>query len=237
VVTLTTDFGSGSPYVAAMKAVLLAAWPESTLVDISHAVPAFDLRAASFVVWAGTSHFAPGSVHLVVVDPGVGTERRAVAFELGGSFYVGPDNGLFTRLLEESGPAVPTVVELRRPKGASPTFEGRDVFAPAAGALASGKRLSELGEPAKGLVRLPDRGPSVLWVDSFGNLVTSLKPPVDGVRIGSATITRSARTFGEAPRGALFHYVGSMGLVEVGVREGRADTLLGAGPGTAVNAV
>jgi S-adenosylmethionine hydrolase len=235
VVTLTTDFGAGSPYVAAMKGVLLGAAPEATLVDISHAVPAFDLRAASFLLWAGTRHFGPGAVHLVVVDPGVGTVRRPVAFELGGSLYVGPDNGVFTRLLEESGPAVPTVVELRRAEGASPTFEGRDVFAPAAGALASGMRLRDLGDPAEGLVRLPDRGPSVLWVDSFGNLITSLKPPVAGVRIGSAAVTRSARTFGDAPRGALFFYIGSMGLVEVAVREGRADALLGAGPGTAVS--
>lgn len=236
VVTVTSDFGIGSPYVSAMKAAVLAACPEAVLVDVSHSVPAFDLRAAAFVLWAGTRNFPPGAVHLAVVDPGVGTERRAVAFELGGARYVGPDNGLFTRVLEESEAAAPAV-SLRRPEGAAPTFEGRDVLAPAAGALAAGRPLAGLGDPVEGLVRLPDRGHSVLWVDHFGNLVTSLRPPVGGVGIGPAAITRSARTFGEAPTGALFHYVGSMGLVEVAVREGRADELLGAGPGTAVRAL
>ncbi len=234
VVTLTSDFGSGSPYVAAMKGVILSLCPEATLVDVSHSIPAFGIRAAGFVLWAGTRGFPPGSVHLAVVDPGVGTDRAPVALDLAGHFYVGPDNGLFSLLLDESRPHVPTVVELRRPPGASPTFEGRDVFAPAAAALAGGRRLADLGVPAGPLQRLPDRGPQVLWVDAFGNLVTSIKPPVRGLRIGAATITRQVRTYGEAPLGALFFYTGSMGFVEVGVREGRADTLLAAGSGTPV---
>jgi S-adenosylmethionine hydrolase len=236
VVTLTSDFGAGSPYVAAMKAAVLRACPEATLVDVAHSIPPFDLRAAAFVLWAGTRHFGP-AVHLAVVDPGVGTSRRPIAVQLGESYFVAPDNGLLTMVLAESRPLVPTAVELRRPKGASATFEGRDVFAPAAGSLAAGHRIREMGDEASGLVRLPERAPRVLWVDNFGNLVTSLRPPVRGVKVGPVAITRSVRTFGEARHGELFFYTGSMELVEIGVREGRADRLLEAGPGTPVSAL
>lgn len=238
IVTFTTDFGGGSPYVAAMKGVVLGACPDALLVDVSHSVPAFDIRSAAFVLWAGTRGFPSGSVHLAVVDPGVGTARRAVAARLGGSVYVGPDNGVFTFVFSEAGPEAPEVVELRRPEGASATFEGRDVFAPAAGAIAAGRPLAALGTTADGsLTTASIDEPTVLWVDAFGNLVTSLRPPVAGLRIGSATITRTARTYGEASPGELFFYVGSMGLVEVAVREGRADVLLAAGPGTPVTAL
>jgi hypothetical protein len=238
IVTFTTDFGSGSPYVAAMKGVVLTACPDAILVDVSHGVPAFDIRSAAFVLWAGTRDFPAGAVHLAVVDPGVGTARRAVAVRLGKSFYVAPDNGLLSFVLEAAKPDAPEVVELRRPEEASATFEGRDVFAPAAGAIAAGRALAALGQPVGGdLRRVATDDPVVLWVDAFGNLVTSLRPPVGGVRIGSATITRSARTYGEAGRDALFFYAGSMGLIEVAVSEGRADRLLAAGPGTPVVAL
>lgn len=236
VITLTTDFGAGSPYVAAMKAALLAGCPEATLVDISHAVGAHDLEAAGFVLWAGTRHFADGAVHLAVVDPGVGTERRPLAVQLGRSYWVAPDNGLLSCLLRESRQQ-PAAVQLQRPEGASATFEGRDLFAPAAAALAAGARLASLGQPVEDLKRLPEPTPRVLWVDAFGNLVTSLKPPVSGVKLGPVSVRRAARTYGEVGQGELFYYTGSMGFVEVGVSGGRADELLGAGPGTAIQAL
>src|SRR5581483_6807292 len=103
IVTLTSDFGTGSPYVAAMKGAVLGLCPEATVVDVSHAIPAFDIRAGAFVWWAGTRHFPAGSVHLAVVDPGVGSERRAVAARVGESYFVGPDNGLFGMVIEEAG--------------------------------------------------------------------------------------------------------------------------------------
>ena len=102
IITLTTDFGTGSPYMAAMKAVILGMAPDATLVDISHDVPPFDMAGGAFVLWLGTRHFQPGVVHVGVVDPGVGTERRPIAFALDGSFYVGPDNGLFDMVIRES---------------------------------------------------------------------------------------------------------------------------------------
>lgn len=235
-ITLTSDFGEGSPYVAAMKARLLAGCPEATLVDVSHSIRAFDVFAAAFVLWAGTRHFQPGAVHLAVVDPGVGSSRRGVAFALGGSWYVGPDNGLFGLVLAE-GPndETPIGVELAQPAGASPTFEGRDVFAPAAAAIAAGGHAEALGPPLSGkLTRLPARSPCVLWVDHFGNLVTSLKPPISALRINAREVRTVVHTFSEAPRDTLFLYVGSMGYVEIGLWRARADERLGAEPGTPI---
>ena len=218
-----------------MKARLLSGCPGATLVDVSHTVPPYDVVAGAFVLWAGTRDFGPGAVHLAVVDPGVGSARRAVAFQLSGSWYVGPDNGLFGLVLSRSAAAPALAVTLRRPPGASPTFEGRDVFAPAAAALAAGRPPDSLGEPLAGaLTALPVDGPAVLWVDRFGNLVTNLEPPVDGLRINGHEVETAARTFSEAPPGVPFLYVGSMGFVEVGIRRARADERLGAHAGSPV---
>ncbi len=231
-VTLTTDFGSGSPLVAAMKAIILAGCPGAVLVDVSHEVPPFDVFAGAFMLFAGTRHFGGGSVHLVVVDPGVGGARRRLAMRAGGRYYVGPDNGLFGIVIEEVG--VQQVVELApRPEGAA-TFEGRDVFAPAAAALASGVPLDSLGPATDPPKLLDNSAPRILWVDGFGNLVTNLKPPVRPMRIHSHYITASARTYAEARPNEPFVYLGSMGYLEIGIREQRADRMLGARAGMAV---
>jgi S-adenosylmethionine hydrolase len=243
-ITLTSDFGEGSPYVAAMKGRLLAGCPGATLVDVSHSVPAFDVAGGAFVLWAGTRHFPPGAVHLAVVDPGVGTARRPLAARVGGSWYVGPDNGLLGLVLTGGGvagegPSTPAeAIELLRPAEASRTFEGRDVFAPAAAALAAGVAPGSLGRPLDGTpAPLPVAGPVVLWVDRFGNLVTNVRPPVAGLMVGGRVVSASAETFGEAPADTPFFYVGSMGFVEVGVREGRADERLGTGAGAPVRTI
>jgi S-adenosyl-L-methionine hydrolase (adenosine-forming) len=218
-----------------MKAAVLKACPRAQLIDVDHSVPAFDVPLASFLLWAATRDFTPGTVHLAVIDPGVGGERRAVAVEAGGCFYVGPDNGLLTTVVRHRRDLA--AVSLTRPKSASPTFEGRDVFAPVAGALASGTRLADLGKPVTDLVVLPDPGPSVVWVDGFGNLVTNLEPPVERVKVNGVEVGLGVRTFAEAPAGRPFWYVGSLGMVEIGVRQDRADRVLGAGRGTPVFAV
>ncbi|MGH7902959.1 MAG: SAM hydrolase/SAM-dependent halogenase family protein [Candidatus Dormibacteraceae bacterium] len=231
-VTLSSDFGSGSPYVAAMKGVVLAQCPEASLVDVSHTIPPFDIRAATFMVWAGTRHFSPGAIHLAVIDPGVGTARRAVALSVGRSFYVGPDNGVFDLVLEGREPDVAVV--LPRPVTASATFEGRDVFAPAAGALAAGRAIEEMGEPVRELVHLPAAGPAVVWVDGFGNLVTNVRSAPRGLRINGRAVTAVVGTYGEVAPGDLISYLGSMGYVEVGARQARAADTLGARPGDPV---
>ena len=218
-----------------MKARLLEGCPAARLIDVGHSVPPYDVISGAFVLWAGTRHFPPGAVHLAVVDPGVGSARRAVAFEVSRSWYVGPDNGLFGLVLARAGVAPATAVELSRSPDASATFEGRDVLAPAAAALAAGHPPASLGTPLSGsLAPLPIRSPAVLWVDRFGNLVTSLEPPVTPVRINGHEVTATARTFAEAPPDTPFLYVGSMGFVEVGVRESHAAERLGAGAGSLV---
>lgn len=184
------------------------------------------------MLFAGTRHFGGGSVHLAVVDPGVGGARRRLAVSAGGRFYIGPDNGLFAIVIDEVG--VQKVIELAPRNDGAPTFEGRDVFAPAAAALAAGVPLESLGPPTDPPVALPDIGPRVLWTDGFGNLVTNLKPPARRVRIHNHDITTIATTYSDARPNEPFVYVGSMGYLEIGVREARADRLLGARAGMAV---
>lgn len=234
VVTFTTDFGEGSPYVAAMKARVLEACAAATLIDVSHAVPPFDIRAASFVLWSGTRDFArQDAVHLAVIDPGVGGERRGIACEVAsGARYVGPDNGTFTLVLQQD--RLVAAVELSVPPSAAPTFHGRDVFAPAAGRLAAGAPLASLGPPLTELTRLPDPGPAIAWVDPYGNQVTTLTSMPAGLRINGRSVHDRSRTFAEAPRDKPFLYAGSLGYVEIGVREGRADRMLGAAAGMRV---
>jgi S-adenosylmethionine hydrolase len=226
-ITLTTDFGFGSPYVAAMKGVLLERCPSVTVVDVTHEVPPFDVEAGAFLLWAGTRHFPAGSIHVAVVDPGVGGARRAIATAAAGVLFVGPDNGVFGEVLARSGGGRAVVLE--RPAGASPTFEGRDVFAPAAARLACGEPLDALGPSAADLAGAGVGGnPRVAWIDRFGNLVTNVEPPVAGVRVNGREVRATARTYSEAPPGEPFLYIGSLGLVEVGVARGCADQLLGA---------
>lgn len=235
VVTFTTDFGSGSPLVAAMKGVVLAGCPHAVLVDVSHEVPRFDVSAGAFMLFAGTRHFDSRSVHLVVVDPGVGTSRRRLAIRAGGRYYVGPDNGLFAIVIDEVG--LQAAVELAPRPGGAPTFEGRDVFAPAAAALASGVPFESLGPPTDPPKMLDDSSPRVLWTDGFGNLVTNLKPPLRRMRIHNHDIVHTATTYSEGRPNEPFVYVGSMGYLEVAVREARADRLLGARSGMKVELI
>src|SRR5918997_2948904 len=141
VVTLLTDFGGADYFVGAMKGAILSADPRAVLVDLTHDIPAFDVEAAAFTLLAACEAFPAGTVHVAVVDPGVGSARRALAAECAGHFYVGPDNGLFSYVFER-GPGVARVFRLTNREysrqSVSSTFHGRDVFAPVAGALSSG---------------------------------------------------------------------------------------------------
>ncbi|HXE57083.1 MAG TPA: SAM-dependent chlorinase/fluorinase, partial [Gemmatimonadales bacterium] len=150
IITLLTDFGTADAYVAEVKGVLLSRAPGVTLVDVTHQVPPGDVRSATYLLGRVWRRFPAGTIHLVVVDPGVGTARAAIAGRAGGHGFVGPDNGLFGDLL---GPGDP-VVALPVPPDASPVFHGRDLFAPAAAALALGEPLDRLGPP---LGRAPQR--------------------------------------------------------------------------------
>jgi S-adenosylmethionine hydrolase len=241
-ITLLTDFGHADSYVAEMKGVLLSAIPDATLVDLSHSVPPGDLRAAAYLLGRTWHRFPAGTIHLAVVDPGVGTTRAALALTAGGHFFVGPDNGLFTFVLRA---AEVQIVELPTPEGASATFHGRDLFAPVAAALASGTPLADLGEPFR---RMPQRlvytepryeGKSlvgeVVYVDRFGTLVTNLTrelvPDYAAVEVEGLEIGPLRRTFGDVAAGGLVAYLGSGGQIEIAVRNGSAARRLGMGVG------
>jgi hypothetical protein len=248
IVTLTTDFGTGSGYVAELKGRLLHARRPFTLIDITHDVPPHDVGAAAWLVAGACPAFPPGSLHLIIVDPGVGTARRIVWVKAGGQDYLAPDNGVLSRVLAAT-PADEARV-LHVPPGASPTFHGRDVLAPAAAALVEGAAPESLGPEASPLERLPIPEPretpvglegEVIAIDTFGNLLTNL--PADlhprllaagRLMVGDRAITRIVGTYGEASPGTTVALVGSQGVIEAAVVQGRADAALAARIGTRV---
>lgn len=246
-VTLLTDFGTSDSYVAEMKGVLLCAAPGTALVDVTHAVPPGDVRAGAYLLGRVWHRFPAGTIHLAVVDPGVGTDRAALALRSHGHYFVGPDNGLFTPALRD---AAVEVVVLPTPDGAAPTFHGRDLFAPAAAALARGAELATLGAPLGGIPqRLAYTEPhyegksvvgEIVYVDRFGTLVTNLTaewvPPYAVLEVEDLDIGPLRRTFGDVPTGGLLAYVGSDGAVEIAVRDGSAARRLGLGVGGRIRA-
>jgi S-adenosyl-L-methionine hydrolase (adenosine-forming) len=244
IVTLLTDFGTRDSYVAEVKAVLASEAHPPLLIDISHDVPPGDLRAAQYILGRVWPRFPHGTVHLVVVDPGVGTDRRALAAEAAGQFFVAPDNGVLSPLPQEA-----RFVELPVPPGAAPTFHARDLFAPAAAQLVNGTALTHLGHLITDPVRRPlpvaqrDGGRltgEVIYVDRFGTLITNIPGAAVAaggvVRIDGKDLGPLARTFGDVARGQPVAFVGSGGMVEIAVRDGSAARLLGAGVGADVRA-
>lgn len=242
IITLLTDFGTADNYVAEVKGVLLSRAPTATLVDVSHEVPPGSVRAGQYLLSRVWPRFPAGTVHLVVVDPGVGTDRRALAAQAGGHRFVGPDNGLFTPLSEDA-----RFVALPILRDASPTFHARDVFAPAAARLAAGARLDELGTAVSDVVRAPLAAPrvsdtavigEVVYADRFGTLISNV--PRELVRSGApitvadTSVGPLRRTFGDVATGKLVAYIGSGGTVEIALRDGSAASVLGVGVGALV---
>lgn len=244
IVTLLTDFGTADSYVAEMKGVLLSRAPAVTIIDIGHLIPPGDIRAGQYVLGRAWKYFPAGTVHVAVVDPGVGTERRAMVAECHGHRFVAPDNGLLSFLPQDA-----RFVSVPTPGGAAPTFHGRDVFAPAAAALANGGSLESLGTEITDPYRSPLPVPShdgvavvgeVLYVDRFGTLVSNIAPsavePGVRIRVGGVDVGALRRTFADVASGALVAFPGSGGTVEIAVRDGSAARLLGVGVGAEVRA-
>jgi S-adenosyl-L-methionine hydrolase (adenosine-forming) len=251
--TFLSDFGLDSPYPAAMKAVASAIC-DARFLDISHAVPRHAVRAGAYLLWSVVPVCPSGTVHCAVVDPAVGTARAPLAVASGGHMFVGPDNGLL----------LPAAKRLGRPKvyrltnraywhhPVSATFHGRDVFAPVAAHLAAGAAVDVVGAPAPDYVDLTIeeggwdgstlRG-AVLWVDPFGNLVTTIPGHLlAGLAEGPAVVEVGAkalrgeigRTFGDVAPGGVVIVKGSDGLVEIALNRGRAAEALAATPGDPV---
>ncbi len=238
IVTLLSDFGAADPYVGIMRGMVLRQNPKARVFDLCHEVPAHDVETGAFFLASAIGRFPPGTVHVAVVDPGVGSARGFVAAHAAECYWVGPDNGLLDRVIDEDANSSVRSVDVDRLglRLHSRTFHGRDVFAPLGGMLSGGR----FGFPAVG-TRLDDYVPStvddsprVLFADHFGNLISSI--PGSELENASAVEIAGRRipvhgTYADVEPGELLALVSSYDLVEVAAREARASDLLGVGRG------
>jgi S-adenosylmethionine hydrolase len=242
IISLTTDFGTADHFVGTMKGVIFSILPEAAIADISHAIEAFDILGGALTIAAAAPYYRTGTVHVVVVDPGVGSARRPIVARVDQQFFVAPDNGVLTLIFERAKD-----LEVRHVtndnlflKPVSHTFHGRDIFAPAAAWLAKGTAFEEFGPLITDFVRLDIPKPvridektirgSVLKVDRFGNLLTNLNADQIEVgfelHLGDVVINRVASHYAEGVPGELFLILGSSGFYEISTcRRSAADTL------------
>ncbi|MCW4020975.1 MAG: S-adenosyl-l-methionine hydroxide adenosyltransferase family protein [Candidatus Bathyarchaeota archaeon] len=254
IITLLSDFGLRDPYVAEMKAVILSVCPNATVVDVSHDVKKFDVRMGAFILAQAAPYFPTGTVHMAVVDPGVGTKRRPIIIETKRSLYVGPDNGLLMLSARQEG--LNHVYEIADPKymlkNVSRTFHGRDVFSSAAAHLANGVSPSDFGpeicDPVTPSFAKPSiqkgtiRG-EVVYVDGFGNIITNINLKgleaiglKEGenllIRLNSEErVLRLCSAYGEAPKNSPLALIGGTGFFEVSVNQGDASRVFNAKTG------
>jgi S-adenosyl-L-methionine hydrolase (adenosine-forming) len=252
-ITLTTDFGLADHFVAAMKGVILSLAPRARIVDVTHEITPYDVNEAGFVIAQAWHWFPKGTVHAVVVDPGVGSERRPILVEAGGHFFVGPDNGVFSMIYSATKHKVRVISNPKVMRSEiSRTFHGRDIFAPAAAHLARKTPAARFGKVMRDYVRSPLAQPRqlgrsqwtgmVLKVDRFGNLITNfhvdrfsgIKTRPFELRIAREKIRRLALTYSEAEIGEVFVIVGSSGDLEIAANRENAAKTLGCGNGATV---
>ena len=246
IVTIMTDFGTSDGYVAAMKGVLLTMYPEVVIVDISHHIPSHDIVAGAFVLASAAAHFPVGTVHVAVVDPGVGSDRAALVIRTNREWFVAPDNGLLSRALDLGSRAM-EIVSIDEVPGysasRSATFHGRDIFAPAAAYLARGDDMGDLGDRLAELVSLPlpeikveqgmVRG-EVVHIDAFGNAITNIvSSDLSGCgqkmrfEVGGVEIHGLVTCYADVPRGTVCALLGSGDSLEISLVEGSAAGQLG----------
>ncbi|MFN4257744.1 MAG: S-adenosyl-l-methionine hydroxide adenosyltransferase family protein [Gemmataceae bacterium] len=236
-ITLTTDFGTDSPYVAALKGVVLGIQPRARVLDLSHAIPPQDVRHAAFFLAESVPYFPPGTLHVVVVDPGVGSSRHILYVENQGQRLLVPDNGCWTWLIDADQP--PTVRRLIETaywrSNVSATFHGRDIFAPVAGWLSRGLDPQALGPLTTEWVSLPKpaleptvngwRG-EVVFIDHFGNLITNIPgaalATAQTILMDNREVANRVRTYADAAPGTLVALVSSGGWLEIAVVQGNA---------------
>jgi S-adenosyl-L-methionine hydrolase (adenosine-forming) len=253
VITLTTDFGASDHFVGAMKGVILGIAPRARIVDITHEIAPYALNEAAFVIAQAWLSFPKRTIHVVVVDPGVGTERRPILAEVGGHYFIAPDNGVLSMIYEAGRPKVRVISNPKlMSKVISRTFHGRDVFAPAAAHLERGGLPGRFGKPVADYIRFLVAKPirvsrntwsgTILKVDRFGNLITNLHiddfpdvktRPIE-LRAGLERIHRLALTYAETAIGEVFVIVGSSGYLEVAANQASASKSLGCGAGAPV---
>jgi hypothetical protein len=248
IITLTTDFGLSDHYVGTIKGVILNRCPQATIIDITHELPPFSILAGAYAISQAASFFPARTIHVIVVDPGVGTERKAILAEAGNQLFVAPDNGVLTLILDRDKQATVREITNRALWLDSPsqTFHGRDVFSPVAAFLASGKaKPDDVGPILDRPEQFRDIRPRqlhpgvlegvVLSTDHFGNLITNFLSSTSGTTfildVNRHKIKRFHKTFGEAPTGVLFVYHGSSGYLEIGMNQESAANALGVSPG------
>jgi len=254
IITLLSDFGLRDPYVAEMKGVILIICPSAKIVDITHEVEKFDIRMGAFLLAAATPYFPQGTIHVAIVDPGVGTKRRPIIVETERSVYVGPDNGLLLLSAQKEG--LKHVYHIANDrifcKEVSRTFHGRDVFAPVAAYLAKGAQASKLGKEISNPIKPSFAEPvlrggkiigEVLHIDSFGNIVTNISTVFLGkikasegnlltVAVDGRSMTlKLCATYGDAPPSNPLVLIGSSNFLEVAINLGSAEEIFKTKPG------
>lgn len=255
IITLTTDYGTNDHLVGTLKGVMLKINADATIVDITHNVTAFDLLDGALAIGAAYSYFPPKTIHVVVVDPGVGTERRPLLVSAGNQYFIAPDNGVLSVIYEREQNVVARHANAEHYflQPISNTFHGRDIFAPIAAWLSKTWQAASMGEQIEDFKRFALPRPKaaegtvkgiVMRVDSFGNLVTNFKPedlgqasPENGtinLQVGNQQVSRLVSTFAQGNAGEAIAYLGSSGYIEIGVNKGNASRTLGIGRGTAV---
>lgn len=257
IITLLTDFGSQDYFVGAMKGAILCINPSAQIVDITHEVPPQDIHAGAFNLLASYTSFPSGTIHVAVVDPGVGSRRQPLLIECGGQFFVGPDNGIFSWICEREGKC--RAIQLQKEKffrhPASPTFHGRDIFAPVAAALSNGVAVAEFGDLARDYVRLESLAAKtgadgqvearIIHIDRFGNCVTNLTPEYATeesfkagrkLSVNGRDVFSFRRFFAETVAGQddLFCFFGSAGFLEIAAKDSSAAKILDARRGQPV---
>ena len=241
IITLTTDFGIDDHYVGSMKGVVLGINNEAVITDITHGIPKYDIFKAAYTLRGFYKYFPKDSIHVVVVDPGVGSERRPIIVQTQESIFIGPDNGVFSFVLKESKSV--NVFEITNSEfmleDLSSTFHGRDIFAPVAAHLSLGVYIQDFGEVLKNPISLEIRKPElkgdeivgeVIYVDSFGNLVTNIPGDLlkgySKVQLGEFVIDSVAGSYQDVAKGNLLAIIGSSGLLEISINQGSAADLI-----------
>ena len=254
IITLMTDFEISDHYVGVMKGVILNISPQVQVVDITHAVPPQDIHGAAFLIDSTYRYFPDGTIHVIVVDPGVGSERKAIVCQTETAYFVCPDNGILTHILRDEERIHTVAVE--NPAYFLPqvsnTFHGRDIFAPVAAHLSRGVPIDKLGSPTTQPIHFPIPCPQVtdktvigqiIWIDSFGNLVTNISHKIleslEGrnsvvIRAGSAEINHLNRSYAESAIGEVLAILGSFSRLEISINQGDAAQTLGLKRGDAI---
>ena len=257
IITLTTDFGTSDTYVGTMKGVILGINPNVQIVDLTHAIPPQDIYEAAFSIYAAHSYFPKGTIHIIVVDPGVGSDRQAIVSHIDKAFFVCPDNGVLSYLLHSAeNEAAQPVDSVAIQNSAyylpevSNTFHGRDIFAPVAAHLSLGVPLGDIGPPVQTLVQLPIQVPElsgniltgqIVKIDRFGNAITNISEtaiarledasigeiPVYEIRVGGVRLNRLNCAYAESGIGKPLAIIGSYGLLEIAINGGNAKEGLG----------